>query len=75
MRSPGNDDISTVCASWLLQVGHCQVALSMGAELLQTPDAQLPLPVRRDVLLSMALANCGMASEVLEGGNVQVRSR
>ncbi len=50
------------------------MALSMGAGLLQTPDAQLPLPVRRDVLLSMALANCGMASEVLEGSNVQVRS-
>ncbi|PNH12420.1 Protein ACCUMULATION AND REPLICATION OF CHLOROPLASTS 6, chloroplastic [Tetrabaena socialis] len=55
------------------EVGQCQLALDFGLELLQAPEA-LPAVEMRDVLLSVALANCGLASEILEGSNAQARN-
>ncbi|GIL72987.1 hypothetical protein Vretifemale_3235 [Volvox reticuliferus] len=50
----------------MTEVGQCLLALDIGSELLRTKDT-LPAAVRRDVMLSMALANCGLAGEILEG--------
>ena len=44
-----------------LQVGEFDLVISLGTKLLAKWDSR---PFRRDVLLSMALAQCGLASEV-----------
>ncbi|EFJ52144.1 hypothetical protein VOLCADRAFT_103165 [Volvox carteri f. nagariensis] len=54
----------------MTEVGQCQLALDIAAELLRTEE-DMPEAVRRDVLLSMALANCGLAGESLEGKSSQ----
>ena len=45
----------------LLQVGEFDLVISLGTKLLAKWESR---PFRRDVLLSMALAQCGLASEV-----------
>ncbi|KXZ56735.1 hypothetical protein GPECTOR_1g662 [Gonium pectorale] len=55
----------------MTEVGQCQLALDIGTELMGMSET-VPEDVRRDVLLSMALANCGLASESLEGNNAQL---
>lgn len=45
-----------------LQVGEFDLVISLGTKLLAKWESR---PFRRDVLLSMALAQCGLASEVL----------
>ncbi|GLC38957.1 hypothetical protein PLESTF_000038000 [Pleodorina starrii] len=54
----------------MTEVGQCQLVLDIGTELLRTRD-ELPEAVRRDVMLSIALANCGLAGESLEGKSPQ----
>ena len=44
-----------------LQVGEFDLVISLGTKLLAKWESR---PFRRDVLLSMALAQCGLASEV-----------
>ncbi|GLC51096.1 hypothetical protein PLESTB_000465500 [Pleodorina starrii] len=55
----------------MTEVGQCQLVLDIGTELLRTRD-ELPEAVRRDVMLSIALANCGLAGESLEGKSPQL---
>ncbi|GIL42969.1 hypothetical protein Vafri_788 [Volvox africanus] len=54
----------------MTEVGQCQLALDIGSELLRTKDT-LPAAAPRDVMLSMALANCGLAGESLEAKSSQ----
>lgn len=55
-----------------MQVGHSELVLSIGEEILASPEAEAQPDLRRDTHLSLALANCGLASERLEVNN-QVR--
>ena len=56
--TPGGD----VARTWG-QVGECDVVLEAGAKALEKWEAR---SMRRDILLAMALAHLGLASDALE---------
>ena len=60
----------------LPQVGEFETVLEVGATLLQMREAR---PFRRDIILSMALAHCGLASadfddQAVAAGCVHIRA-
>lgn len=55
----------------VVQVGQCELTITIGGELLASPDGLSPL-VQKDVRLSMALANCYLAGNCLEEGQVRL---
>ncbi|KAG2448300.1 hypothetical protein HYH02_006884 [Chlamydomonas schloesseri] len=53
----------------MAEVGQCDLAISVGSELLASPEGISPL-VAKDVRLSIALANCYLAGNCLEEGQI-----
>ncbi len=55
--------VRSKCACRARQVGECDVVLEAGAKALEKWEAR---SMRRDILLAMALAHLGLASDALE---------
>jgi hypothetical protein len=51
---------------FIAQVGEYSVVIEVGSKLLDTWESR---HFRRDILLSMALAHCGLAAEAFSAGN------
>ncbi|GFR41033.1 hypothetical protein Agub_g1466 [Astrephomene gubernaculifera] len=65
-------DLLPGAVALMTEVGQSQLALEVGSQMLRAAE-EVPAAVRRDVLLSMALANCSLASESLQGGKMQAQ--